>query len=74
MKRSFLFSAIVALAVVLVGCNDNKPTGDGDYTSISFKESAITMICGDTTNLSLLYQQRLCLVLTQSGLRLIPHW
>lgn len=56
MKRSFLFSAIVALAVVLVGCNDNKPTGDGDYTSISFKESAITMICGDTTNLSLLYQ------------------
>lgn len=56
MKKSFLFGTIAALAIALVGCKDNGPTGDSDYTSISFKESTITMICGDTTNLSLLYQ------------------
>ena len=56
MKKSFLFGTIVALAIALVGCKDDRPIGDIDYTSISFKESIITVICGDTTNLSLLYQ------------------
>lgn len=52
--KKILFSAAMVLAVVLVGCKPD--TQDNKYTSISLKPNELTMICGDTTQLSLLYQ------------------
>lgn len=58
MKKSLFLGAVVALTAVLVGCNP-KPVdvdGDGGYTSISFKQSEMTIVAGDTVSVFLLYQ------------------
>lgn len=52
--KKILYCAAMALAVVLVGCNP--PVEDNKYTSISLKPNSLTMISGDTTQISLLYQ------------------
>ncbi len=53
MKKIF-YCAAMAIAVVLVGCNP--PVEDNKYTSISLKPNELTLVAGDTTQVSLLYQ------------------